>query len=140
MLLIGGEWKDAGAGGTFERTDPFTGGAAGRGGAAKREDAGGAGDAAGGAFPGGAASPPAERRELLQKAAGLLMERAPDIAGIVTAETGGTFGWGVFNCSPAAGMLNEAAAQTTPLRGEGIPSHLPRLPPLRIPPPPRGVP
>src|SRR3954466_12929070 len=127
MLLIGGEWTDAGAGGTFERTDPFTGEAAGTAAAAKREDARAAADAAAAAFPEWAASPPAQRRELLQKAAGLLMERAQDIAGIVTAETGGTFGWGMFNCSLAADMLNEAAAQTTAMRGEVIPSNVPGL-------------
>ena len=55
------------------------------------------------------------------------MERAEEIAGIVTAETGGTFGWGMFNCSLAADMLNEAAAQTTAVRGEVIPSNVPGL-------------
>ena len=127
MLLIGGEWKEAGAGGTFERTDPFTGEPAGTAAAAKREDARAAADAAGQAFPEWAASPPAQRRELLQKAAALLMERAQDIAAIVTAETGGTFGWGMFNCSLAADMLGEAAAQTTAVRGEVIPSNVPGL-------------
>src|SRR2546423_12536535 len=127
MLLIGGEWKEAAAGGTFERTDPFTGEPAGSAAAAKREDAHAAGDAAAEAFPAWAASPPSQRRELLQKAAGLLMERAEDIAQIVTAETGGTFGWGMFNCSLAAGMLGEAAAQTTAMRGEVIPSDVPGL-------------
>jgi vanillin dehydrogenase len=127
MLLIGGEWKGASAGGTFERTDPFTGEPAGSAAAAKREDARAAADAAAEAFPEWAASPPSQRRELLQKAAGLLMERAEDIAQIVTAETGGTFGWGMFNCSLAAGMLGEAAAQTTAMRGEVIPSDVPGL-------------
>src|SRR3954468_12080845 len=55
------------------------------------------------------------------------MERAQDIAAIVTAETGGTFGWGMFNCSLAADMLGEAAAQTTAVRGEVIPSNVPGL-------------
>src|SRR2546423_6252892 len=127
MLLIGGEWKEAAAGGTFERTDPFTAEPAGSAAAAKREDARAAADAAAEAFPEWAASPPSQRRELLQKAAGLLMERAEDIAQIVTAETGGTFGWGMFNCSLAAGMLGEAAAQTTAMRGEVIPSDVPGL-------------
>src|SRR5215204_5768578 len=56
-----------------------------------------------------------------------MLERAPDIAHIVTAETGGTFGWGMFNCSLAAGMLSEAAAQTTAVTGEVIPSDVPGL-------------
>ena len=42
----------------------------------------------------------------------------------MTAETGGTFGWGMFNCDLAAGMLEEAA-QTTAVTGEVIPSNVP---------------
>src|SRR5215211_5458714 len=127
MMLIGGEWKQAGAGGTFERTDPFTGDPAGTAAAARREDARAAADAAGEAFAGWSTSPPSERRALLHKAAALLTERAEDIAGLMTRETGATFGWGMFNCTLAAGMLTEAAAQTTAMRGEVIPSDVPGL-------------
>ncbi len=126
-LLIGGEWTAASAGDTFDRSDPFTGEPAGSAAAAKRDDARAAGDAAAAAFPEWAASPPAARRELLQKAAGLLRERAQDIAAVVTAETGGTFGWGMFNCDLAAGMLDEAAALTTAATGDVIPSNVPGL-------------
>jgi acyl-CoA reductase-like NAD-dependent aldehyde dehydrogenase len=126
-LLIGGEWTGARDGKSFDKTDPFTGDSAGSAAAAGREDARAAADAAAKAFPEWAATPPAGRRELLQKAAGLITERAQDIAGIVTEETGGTFGWGMFNCSLAAGMLGEAAAQTTAATGEIIPSNVPGL-------------
>jgi benzaldehyde dehydrogenase (NAD) len=127
QLLIGGSWKGAEGGGSFEVVDPFTGEPAGIAAAASRDDARAAADAAAEAFREWSGTPPAARRELLQKAAGLLTERAPDIAGIVTQETGGTFGWGMFNCSLAAGMLNEAAAQTTAVTGEVIPSNVPGL-------------
>ncbi len=126
-LLIGGEWKGAGSGSSFEQTDPFTGDTVGKAAAAKREDARAAADAAAAAFPEWAATPPNARRDLLQKAAGLLRERAEHIAGIVTQETGGTFGWGMFNTNFAAGMLAEAAAQTTAVTGEVIPSDVPGL-------------
>jgi acyl-CoA reductase-like NAD-dependent aldehyde dehydrogenase len=126
-LLIGGEWTGARDGKSFDKTDPFTGDSAGSAAAAGREDARAAADAAAKASPEWAATPPAGRRELLQKAAGLITERAQDIAGIVTEETGGTFGWGMFNCSLAAGMLGEAAAQTTAATGEIIPSNVPGL-------------
>lgn len=126
QLLIGSGWRSA-SGETFERTDPFTGEPAGSASAAKREDAKAAADAAGEAFPEWSQTPPAKRRELLQKAAALLTERAQDIAAIVTAETGGTFGWGMFNCGLAASMLGEAAAQTTAVTGEIIPSDVPGL-------------
>jgi vanillin dehydrogenase len=126
-LLIGGEWTEASSGAEFERTDPFTGEPAGTAAAAKREDARAAADAAAEAFGEWSTSPPSQRRELLQKAAALLKERAEGIAAMVTQETGGTFGWGMFNCQLAAGMLGEAAAQTTAVRGEVIPSDVPGL-------------
>jgi benzaldehyde dehydrogenase (NAD) len=122
QLLIGGEWGAAGSGATFEREDPYTGEVATVAAAASRDDARAAADAAAGAFPDWAATPPNQRRELLLGAAALLRERAPDIAAVLTAETGGTFGYGMFNCMLAAGMLTEAAAQTTAVTGEVIPS------------------
>jgi acyl-CoA reductase-like NAD-dependent aldehyde dehydrogenase len=126
-LLIGGQWTDASSGGSFERTNPFTGEPAGRAAAAKREDARAAVDAAAGAFGDWSTSPPSLRRELLQKAAALLAERTEAIAAIEVQETGCTFGWGMFNCQLACGMLTEAAAQTTAVKGEVIPSDVPGL-------------
>ena len=125
QLLIGGEWVPASGGGTFERIDPFTGEAVTTAAAAGPDDARRAVDAAAQAFPGWAATPPAERRTLLTKAADLLMERAPEIAGIMTEEVGATFGWGMFNCDLASRMLREAAAQTYAVVGEVIPSDVP---------------
>ncbi len=69
--------------------------------------------------------PPAARREVLTKAADLLQERAEEISGIVTEETGGTFGWGMFNCQLASGMLREAGAQAYAAVGQVIPSDIP---------------
>ncbi len=54
---------------------------------------------------------PGERRAILEKAGGLLQERAPEIAKIVSEETAGTFGWGMFNCALAAGMFAAAAVE-----------------------------
>jgi vanillin dehydrogenase len=127
QLLIGGSWAGAAGDRSFETTDPWTGETAGSAAAAGRDDARAAAEAAGEAFREWSRTPPTQRRELLQKAAALLMERAPQIAGIVTQETGGTFGWGMFNCKLAAGMLGEAAAQTTAVTGEVIPSDVPGL-------------
>ena len=126
-LLIDGEWTAAQDGKSFDKTDPFTGESAGSASAASREDARRAADAAAKAFPEWAATPPAGRRELLNKTADLLMERAQDIAAIVTEETGGTFGWGMFNCDLASNMFREAAALTTAATGEIIPSNVPGL-------------
>src|SRR3954447_8237159 len=100
QLLIGGDWANAGSGDTFERADPWTGEVASRAAAAGRGEARAAAGPAAAAVsaraapaapsPGGPAPPPSARRALLQDAAALMKERAPDIANVVTAETGGT--------------------------------------------------
>jgi benzaldehyde dehydrogenase (NAD) len=78
------------------------------------------------AFPGWSATPPAERSRLLERASELLMERQTEIATLVTEETGGTLGWGMFNVQLAAGMLAYYAGQTDALVEEHeIPSHIP---------------
>jgi benzaldehyde dehydrogenase (NAD) len=125
QLLIGGSWTGAASGGTYEQTFPFTGEQVGVAAAARREDARAAVDAAHEAFASWSRTAPAERRAILGKAADLLIERQVEIAGIVTEETGGVFGWGMFNVQLAAGMLREAAAQAYGLVGEVIPSDVP---------------
>jgi vanillin dehydrogenase len=125
QLLIGGRWMDASDGRTYEQHFPYTGEPVGAAAAAGRADAWAAVDAAAAAFGEWSKSSPGERRRILLKAAELLVERAPEIAGILTEETGGVFGWGMFNCELAAGMLREAAAQAYGLVGEVIPSDVP---------------
>jgi acyl-CoA reductase-like NAD-dependent aldehyde dehydrogenase len=109
-LLIGGEWVAASAGRTYEKADPFTGDPVTEAAAADPGDAARAVDAAAAAFPEWSATPPARRAELLDAAADLLASRAEEIAQTMTAEVGATFGWGMFNCALAAGMLRHAAS------------------------------
>jgi acyl-CoA reductase-like NAD-dependent aldehyde dehydrogenase len=125
QLLIAGNWTDASSGDSYEQHFPYTGAAVGTAAAAGRVDAHTAVDAAEAAFAEWSRSAPGMRRTILLKAADLLSERAPEIAGIVTEETGGVFGWGMFNCELAAGMLREAAAQAYGLIGDVIPSDVP---------------
>jgi vanillin dehydrogenase len=125
QLLIGGEWRGASSGREYEQTFPFTGETVGVAAAGGREDARAAVEAAQAAFAEWSTSAAAMRREVLSKAADLLMERQEEIAGTVTEETGGVFGWGMFNVMLAAGMLREAAAQAYGLVGEVIPSDVP---------------
>jgi acyl-CoA reductase-like NAD-dependent aldehyde dehydrogenase len=124
-LLIGASWRGASSGAAYEKTNPYTGESAGTAAAATREDAHAAVDAAAEAFPGWSATPVAERRALLDRAAELLMERQGEIAGIVTDETGATFGWGMFNVELAAGMLHAAGAHAAAVHDEEIASHIP---------------
>jgi acyl-CoA reductase-like NAD-dependent aldehyde dehydrogenase len=125
QLLIGGEWTGARSGREYEQRFPYTGDIVGRAAAAEREDAEAAVAAARSAFDEWSQGPPALRREILLKAADLLTERGPEVAKIVTEETGGVFGWGMFNVQLASGMLREAAAQAYGLVGEVIPSDVP---------------
>src|ERR1700733_4797947 len=125
QLLIGGNWTDAGSGASYEQRFPYDGTAVGTAAAAGRADARAAVDAAHSAFGEWARSAAGQRRTILLKAAELLLERAPEIAGLVTEETGGVFGWGTFNCDLAAGMLLEAAAQAYGLVGDVTPSDVP---------------
>jgi acyl-CoA reductase-like NAD-dependent aldehyde dehydrogenase len=78
------------------------------------------------AFPSWSAAPPAQRRRLLERARELLMERQTAIAALVTEETGGTLGWGMFNVQLAADMLGYYAGQAdAPAEEQEIPSHIP---------------
>ena len=125
QMFIDGALSDAAAGGKFEKRNPFTGEVIARVSAAGRQDAARAVEAASAAFPSWSAMPPGMRRSLFLKAADALDSRQSEIARLITVETGGTFGWGIFNCILASGILREAAAQTYGLVGEIIPSDLP---------------
>src|SRR5450755_4606622 len=125
QLLIGGRDLDARNGGTFERLNPMTGKAATIAAAATIEDASAAADAAAAAFPAWAALGPSARRAKLMRAAELLESQAARFIDAVTTETGATAGWTHFNVHLAAGMLREAAAMTTQISGEIIPSDVP---------------
>jgi acyl-CoA reductase-like NAD-dependent aldehyde dehydrogenase len=127
--LIGGSWRPSGSGSTFERIDPFTGEVATVAAGASREDARAAVDAAAAAFPAWSRTPADERERLLNAAADLLDERAQAIAQTMIEECGGTFGWGMFNCMLAAGMLRAAGALAGRVDGaaEEIESGVPGL-------------
>jgi acyl-CoA reductase-like NAD-dependent aldehyde dehydrogenase len=124
-LLIAGRLVPAAGGANFERRNPVSGALVSRAAAAQVADASAAADAAAAAFPGWSALNPGARRAKLNKAADLLEARAEQIALAVRDETGATAGWGHFNVHFAASLLREAAAMTTQMGGEVIPSDVP---------------
>jgi benzaldehyde dehydrogenase (NAD) len=124
-MLIGGERKFAAGAATFDRNNPLDGEVATRAPAASPADAVAAVEAAAKAFPAWAATGPSHRRALLMKAAHALEAKAPAFAAAIAAETGGSGLWAGFNVHLAAGMLLEAAAMTTQISGEIIPSDVP---------------
>src|SRR5262249_19258292 len=66
-----------------------------------------------------------ERRALLMKAADSLASKVEEFTKLVVEETGATAPWAGFNVHRAAAMLREAAAMTTQISGEVIPSDKP---------------
>jgi vanillin dehydrogenase len=124
-LLIAGRDAPATGSATFNRLNPISGEVATRAAAASADDARAAADAAAAAFPAWSALGPNARRAKLNKAADLLESRAHQFETIVAAETGATMPWGHFNVVLAAGMLREAAAMTTQIGGEVVPSDVP---------------
>jgi acyl-CoA reductase-like NAD-dependent aldehyde dehydrogenase len=124
-LLIAGRDVPATGSATFNRLNPISGEVATSAAAASVADARAAADAAAAAFPKWSAIGPSERRAKLNKAADLLEAHAAQFAAILTTETGATGGWGHFNVHLAANMLREAAAMTTQISGEVVPSDVP---------------
>jgi len=122
-LVIGGAQVPGAA--TFERCNPMTGAVATTAAAATPDQARAAADAAAAALAGWSATGPGGRRALLNKAAAALEARASDFVAAMMAEVGATEGWARFNLMLAAGMIREAAALTTQISGEVIPSDKP---------------
>ena len=124
-MLINGLAVSAEKGATFERRNPLDGSVATRAPAASAADAVSAVDAAAEAFGSWSQTGPGERRALLSKAADALEAKTPQFVEAMAAETGATAMWVGFNAHLAAGMLREAAALTTQVAGEVIPSDVP---------------
>ncbi|WP_066553489.1 aldehyde dehydrogenase [Croceicoccus bisphenolivorans] len=102
--------------------DVMTGDVATRVEGADKNDARRACDVAAAAFPAWAALGPNARRLLLLKAADEMAARSEDFVATMMAEIGATRAWAGFNVHLAVGMLREAAALTTQVRGETMPS------------------
>jgi vanillin dehydrogenase len=124
-MLINGLAVSAEKGATFERRNPLDGSVATRAPAASTADAVAAVEAAAEAFTTWSQTGPGERRALLLKAADALEAKTPKFIEAVPAETGATAMWAGFNVMLAAGMIREAAALTTQVGGELIPSDVP---------------
>ena len=110
---------------TFERRNPVTGQVVSTGVCASPQDALNAVDAASRAFVQWSATGPNERRALLNRAADALEASRPGFAQTMMDETGASALWAGFNVSTAVGILREAAAITTQIAGQVIPSDLP---------------
>lgn len=88
-LLIGGEWVE-GEGGTYPIVNPATEAEVGGAPQASVAQAAAATEAAAAAFPAWSRTSPAERAELLARAADAVRARVPELVDLVQAETGAT--------------------------------------------------
>ena len=124
-LYINGDYVPAEGNRTFERKNPVSGKSVTAAAAASVADTVRAVDAAALAFPEWSTTGPGERRRLLLAASENLKARADDIVAAMKDEIGATEGWARFNVMLAADMLVEAAALTTQIKGEIVPSNRP---------------
>ena len=124
-LLLGGQARPASSGATFERLNPSTGAVATVAAAATLDDADAAVTAAREAFPAWSAMAPGARRALLLRAADKMEALRGQFVEAGIEEVGGAPVWYQFNVTLAANMLREAAAMTTQIAGEVIPSDVP---------------
>jgi acyl-CoA reductase-like NAD-dependent aldehyde dehydrogenase len=86
-----------------------------------------AAEAASAAFPAWAATGPNARRTLLNRAAAALEARADQFVRLMGEELRASEPWARFNVMLGAGMIREAAALTTQIGGDVIPSDKPGL-------------
>lgn len=115
--------SDSGA--TFERRNPVTGRTKTIAAEGTKTDVDRAVQSCAVAFESWSKTGPNARRKILNACADALEAKAPDIAQLGAEETGGTVAWIGFNVKLGAGMLREAAALTTQIKGEVIPSDKP---------------
>jgi len=109
----------------FSRLNPLTGAVASTAPAMKASDMADVAKRAAAGFALWSAQGPNARRAILMKAAAALEARAEAFVEAMMGEIGATKGWALFNLGLAAGMVREAAALTTQISGEVIPSDKP---------------
>ena len=109
----------------FERIDPLTGEVASSAPAMRAADIPAIARRAQQGFAEWSKLGPNARRAVLMKAADALESRKDAFVEAMMGETGSTAGWAMFNLGLAASMVREAAAITTQIAGEVIPSDKP---------------
>ena len=124
-MLIGGKKVSATKEATFKRLNPLTQEVVTIAPAATAEDAFKAVEAAASAYPAWASMSPGTRRVLLMKCSEELNARCSAFSAAMANETGASAMWAEFNVHLAADMFLEAAALTTQINGELIPSNIP---------------
>ncbi|TCM67345.1 vanillin dehydrogenase [Acinetobacter calcoaceticus] len=124
QLLINGQSRPASSGKTFKRISPLDGSVAAIVASASLDDVDHAIESAHRAFAEWSTLAPTERRARLLKAADLMEQRTAQFTQVGIQETGSTAAWYGFNVQLGANMLREAAAMTTQITGQLLPSDI----------------
>jgi benzaldehyde dehydrogenase (NAD) len=106
----------------FTRINPITGDVASSASAMKAADVAPVAARAQQGFAAWSKLGPNARRAVLMKAADALQAKKDEFVAAMMGEIGATAGWAMFNLMLATGMVREAAALTTQISGEIIPS------------------
>jgi len=117
-LFIAGEWREAADGDRFDVLDPGTEESIASVASAGADDARAAADAAAAAQPAWAAAAPRERAEVLRRAWELLIDRADDLAALITRENGKVRAEAKGEIIYAAEFFRWFSEETVRLRGE----------------------
>jgi succinate-semialdehyde dehydrogenase / glutarate-semialdehyde dehydrogenase len=117
QLFVGGEWRDASEGGTLPVEDPSTGEALVEVADGTVDDARAALDAAVGMQEEWAATAPRERGEILRRAYEKLVERADDLALLMTLEMGKPLAESKAEIAYAADFFHWFAGEATRIEG-----------------------
>src|SRR3954470_10010163 len=117
QLFIGGEWRDASGGGTLPVEDPSTGEALVEIADGQPDDATAALDAAGAAQDEWGGPAPRERGEILRRAYERLVERADDLALLMTLEMGKPIAESKAEVTYAADFFHWFAGEATRIEG-----------------------
>src|SRR6202165_5388806 len=123
--FIGGEWVGAAKGAPSQDRNPFPGEPMATIPASTREDAKRAVKAAADAFPAWWKTPPGAKQRLLLKAADILERRQMEVVGLLAAETGCTFGFGMFQTIFTPNLLRQGCGLLFQPMGEILPADLP---------------
>lgn len=125
QITIDNRKRDASDGKTFQRIDPVSGKAVSVGAACTVEDALQAAESSAQAFRTWSLTGPTERRRILLAAADVLESKMAEFCSVMAEEIGASQLWAQFNVGASAGLLREAAAMTTQIKGETIPTDKP---------------
>lgn len=125
QYYAGGVWRDAENNRTFDDFEPFTGKVFAKVAAASKKDMQIALDAASKAFPEWSNTTPAQRSELLFKAAAIIKRRRTEMAEILAKETGSTISFATFQQDLLAQSLELGAGWAYENKGEVLQTNVP---------------